>query len=125
MLRFRAQSKALLVLLCIFVVMMRVSGAHMHLCFDGSEPPATLHMDNDQGLHHTNDRSHSDADVSLDDTLVKKFDLGFDSQVLLATLFLLIAIVPLVTLSRIRFDLLPHLHSQRAFIRPPLRGPPL
>lgn len=122
----RAHSKVLLTLLCVLLVVMRVSGAHLHLCLDGSEPPATLHME-DAGIHHDdhNNQSHSDVDVSLSaDTLVKKLDLSFDSPLLL-TLFLLASIVFLSTVPRIRFDFFPHLHSQRAFIRPPLRGPPL
>lgn len=126
MLRLGTQSKALLLLLCIFMVTMRVGGAHLHLCFDGSEPPTTLHMANDIGFHHPNDRSHSDVDVSVaDDTLVKKADLSFDSPTLIAALFLVASFLPFVAASRPRFDSFLPVFAHRAHLRPLLRGPPL
>lgn len=125
MFRGHAQSKFFIALLCIFVVMMRVGGAHVHFCFDGSEPPATVHMDSDEGLHHADEGAHTDLDVSLSgDTLIKKFDLNLQSLLLLAAAILLINFAAALSISRVRFDSLPRLLSQFAFQRPPLRGPP-
>lgn len=48
----------------------QVSGAHLHLCFDGQEPPVQLHVLDDAGEdHHDSDLSqpHTDEDVALND----------------------------------------------------------
>jgi hypothetical protein len=127
MIQLRTPSKLLLALLCMLLVVMRVSGAHMHLCLDGSEPPTTLHMDHGADEHHQGDHDgqlHSDVDVSLSsDTLVKSLSSHDDAPVLLTLIFVFGAAF-LARLCGIYFDSLPPLHSQFAFIRPPLRGPP-
>jgi hypothetical protein len=123
--RFRTSSIGLLTLLCILLVATRMSGVHMHFCLDGSEPPTTLHME-DAGIHHDDhdDQNHSDIDVSLSsDTLVKSLGSHYDAPLLLTLIFVFGAAV-LTKLCRIHLDSLPPLHSQFAFIRPPLRGPP-
>ncbi|MBC7982261.1 MAG: hypothetical protein H7Y02_00245, partial [Candidatus Obscuribacterales bacterium] len=133
MLCLSGQSKGLLVLLCILVVMMRVGGAHVHFCFDGSEPPASLHLDGDGGLHHLDDHhdgssahdavagvQHSDLDVNLvTDVLLKKTG-GLDSLVLLFTFALTLFLFPLIRRLLPSATLLPA-SSRRAHLRPPLR----
>jgi hypothetical protein len=40
--------------------------SHVHYCFDGSEPPATVHLV-DSAAHHHDAPGHSDDDVEHDD----------------------------------------------------------
>ena len=121
------QSKVLFTILCIFAVMLRISGAHLHLCFDGSEPPATMHIVDDEGLHHINDKAHSDLDVSaVGSTLVKQLDSGFDLPLLIAAFFVIFCVRnSALEFSRTRFDYLLPVTAHRAHLRPLLRGPPL
>ena len=41
--------------------------AHVHLCFDGQEAPAAIHLDDDTGhlLEHAAGSQHDDVDVDL------------------------------------------------------------
>jgi hypothetical protein len=61
-------------LLCIVLLAVRMSGAHLHLCFDGAEPPFAIHAgdiaghDDFLGDHGFSDHSfhnHSFSDHSL------------------------------------------------------------
>jgi hypothetical protein len=125
----RSSNKRRLVvaLVCVALVAMRIGGAHLHLCLDGSEPPITLHM-SDSGLHHTDEPAgitHSDQEVLIGaDALVKKSFSDFELP-LIAFAFVLL----LFMFARTR-DLLPdffappRLSPARAHLRPPLRGPP-
>jgi hypothetical protein len=132
MLRLSAQSKILLTLLCILVVALRVSGAHLHLCLDGSEPPAAMHFDGDAGLHHLGENSHaadavhSDRDVDLiADALIKKSDTGFDLLFLLAAFAVFLRFLPSVLRLLPPVELLLPATAHRAHLRPLVRGPPL
>src|SRR5690349_13843461 len=74
--RLGTYTRTLLILLCIGLVIMRVGGAHLHYCFDGSEPPVTLHVES-HGAHHSDPgvsaSGHADMDVALGvDALIKK-----------------------------------------------------
>ena len=121
------ESKVLFTLLCIFVVMLRISGAHLHLCFDGGEAPAAMHITDDEGLHHANDKTHSDLDVSaVGDALVKHLDSGFNLPLLIATFFIVFCVRnPVLQISRTRINYLLPVAAHRAHLRPLLRGPPL
>ena len=130
MLRLRSQSRALLILLCIGIVMMRVGGAHLHYCFDGSEPPVGLHIDGHAGGHHVNgDESaseHADMDVKTGvDALIKKNPTPFDVLGLIAMRNALGRLSPRMQVVAHSFDLVLPFSAQRAHFRPPLRGPPL
>jgi hypothetical protein len=48
--------------------------AHVHLCFDGQEPPATIHGSHDSGVAHHGDEqgNHDDLDIDLRDEGVAK-----------------------------------------------------
>jgi len=125
-----AQSKFLLSLMCIVVVAIRLSGAHLHLCFDGSEPPAAMHFDGDAGLHHlgtgehADEAEHADKDVNLiADALVKKTGV-FDLLVVLVALALFLKFLPFVSRLLPQADLLLPVNSHRSHLRPLLRGPP-
>ena len=61
------------VLVCLAVAAMPPSWAHLHLCFDGGEPPSSMHMAHDAPHHDDDTSSHRDVDVKVaGDALVKK-----------------------------------------------------
>src|SRR3546814_18618986 len=84
----------LLTLLCVSVLVARVSGAHMHFCLDGSEPRASLHVMDGFDMRHDAgmDAPHHDVDILLgEQTLSKSGQLSVDLPLLLiATLCLLL-----------------------------------
>lgn len=124
--RDRAPPKAwLLTLICAALLFARLGGAHVHLCLDGSEPPASLHV-TDSGHHadHHDGQTHDDRDVSLlGDALTKSGKSGFDLPFVLAALWL--ATVLFARLRITAADSPPPYASPPRFHRPPLRGPPL
>lgn len=118
----------LLTLFCVVLLMVRVDGAHLHLCFDGKEPPASFHLA-DFGFHYGKtpgvDASDQDADVALaGEALAKQDKSSFDLPLVLLAALLLWALLqaprrfasPLTT---------PVVSTTPPFLRPPLRGPPL
>jgi hypothetical protein len=122
----------MIALVCVAVLVLRIGGAHLHLCFDGSEPPVAMHL-GDSGVHHADEAAglesgsneHADRDIGIGaDALVKK-PTGSIEIPLLAVLFGLL----LFYVAR-RRDVLPVylppflLTPARAHLRPPLRGPP-
>jgi hypothetical protein len=118
--------------LCLALLMLRVSGPHLHLCFDGTEPPVSYHlMDSglvDSDAHHGEHAGAGDAHTDQDmpvakDVLVKK--PAADSTALLALVFaLLLFLIAPVRESRPVFAGAA-LHSRSfPWLRPPLRGPP-
>jgi len=122
----------MLILLCVLVVTMRIGGAHLHLCLDGSEPPATLHLENDGGVHHAHESTadaggivHQDLDVALaNDALVKKPGLDADLPELVVVTILLLYLLRQVLGSLFPADLRVLVTAHRAHLRPLLRGPP-
>jgi len=114
-------------IIAIAVLAMPVNGAHLHLCFDGGEPPATVHSLED-GAHHEEsgaDIVHRDVDVSIaSSALAKKFDHSLDLPGLLATALVVLrvpvagAVVPVPDRSAV---LVPDPEPR---LLPPLRGPP-
>lgn len=99
-------------------------GAYAHLCFDGQEPPLSMHLQlqhMDEAEHHP-DEVHQDLDVEFLQSVIaklSKIDLGL---VLLAVLTLLLAPrQQRIITTRYRF-LLPH---KTPHTWPPLRAPPL
>jgi hypothetical protein len=121
----------LLTLMCVVLLLGPVGGAHLHLCFDGKEPPASFHLF-DLGLHHSKpghsepgmNAPHEDSDVAVSDNLLSKGKFEWTP-----TLALLAATL-LLSLLRTPQRFIP-LFTARAtppaplFLRPPLRGPPL
>jgi hypothetical protein len=114
-------------IIAIAIVAMPVNGAHLHLCFDGGEPPATVHS-MDDGAHHEEsgaDVVHRDVDVSIaSSALAKKFDQSLHLPGLIATALFVLrvpvtgAVVPLPDRSAV---LVPEPELR---LLPPLRGPP-
>jgi hypothetical protein len=103
----------------------RASDAHLHLCFDGQEPRSSLHVSG-HAVHHAPEHSdeHVDADISLTATMAAKV-AKIDSDDVGAPP----AYVPTPLLVSFQAAALPIYRSGitptlRAFLRPPLRGPP-
>ncbi|MGK2942352.1 MAG: hypothetical protein ACSLFJ_11840 [Immundisolibacter sp.] len=115
----------LLTLVCVALLFVRLGGAHMHLCFDGGEPPASLHVtDASHHAEHHDGQDHVDRDVSLlGDALTKFGKSSLDQPLLLAAFWL---VVLLLARLRIRPAEPPRvaIYPPR-FCRPPPRGPPL
>jgi len=119
----------LLTLMCVMLLVARVDGAHWHLCFDGKEPPASLHLV-DMTPHHGTlpgaSAAHHDADVALSGDVVSKsakWSFGLDyTPALVAVAFLL------VLLHTAQGSSVPaygrYAPAAPYFLRPPLRGPP-
>ncbi len=131
MLRLGRRSKIFLSLVCILVVGMRITGAHLHLCFDGSEPPASVHFGNDRGLHHLLGEhedatvEHADVDVNLvSDALFKSSSTSFDLLDLFGALAWLLGCFVFVRQAVFLFESFVPIDTTRAYLRPPLRGPP-
>lgn len=130
MLRLRPKFKTLLILLCIGIVMMRIGGAHLHYCFDGNEPPVSLHIDGHAGSHHMDSGispgGHEDLDVSVGvDALIKKVPTLLDLLGVIAALVFFLHLLPRIRSVVPSVDTVLSVSAPRAYLRPPLRGPPL
>lgn len=104
----------------------RLSDAHLHLCFDGSEPPAAVHMA-DGAVHddaHHRESRHIDQDVSLYDTLLAKKDDSSADLAAVSTRPLLLLYVPVLLAERARSALSLAIPPPPFRSRPPPRGPP-
>lgn len=119
----------ILPLLCATLLVGRVAGAHLHLCFDGMEPAKEFHVA-DLGLHHSEESAgagapHQDTDVAaIGDLIGKPAKPLFDLPLFLLTF------LSLWLLLQPRSSLAPALRPRFTpasffFLRPPLRGPPL
>jgi hypothetical protein len=126
MTRSRTRMHAWMWLAVIAFTATRLSGVHLHLCFDGSEPPAAVHMV-DGAVHddaHHRETRHVDQDVSVFDALLAKKD---DSSGQLAAVSpgpLLLLYIPVLLTQRARAVLSLAIPPPPLRLRPPLRGPP-
>jgi len=125
----RQNARILLTLFCILAVTLRVSGAHLHYCLDGSEPPMTVHFGDDLGLHHVgaaqSSAKHTDIDVSLTtEALVKKSTFDGDLTALLAIFVCLSFLLLQLRQSPVAFHPPLPVRARSPHLRPPLRGPP-
>src|SRR5262249_3866514 len=120
-------ARVLLILACACLILARVTGTHLHLCFDGNEPLSSIHLvdDGNADLHLGANSPHADLDVSLvGNVLVKQDTVGADLLPIL-----LAAVIALVLLQR-PAAWLPYAHrnvstpSSAFELRPPPRGPP-
>ncbi len=82
--RPRHANSRLLAVLCALLLLVRVDGAHLHLCLDGAEPPLSLHAV-DMQLHHEGEVAsvpHFDVDLPFPgDASPRSLDTG-DAPVL-------------------------------------------
>ncbi len=97
-------------------------GAHGHFCFDGQEPPVSVHMHmlGDHPEHHA-DEEHQDADVDLLQSAIAKLTKLDQGLMLLAVVALLLVLQPKSALVS-RYS--PVIPTRIPFTRPPLRAPP-
>jgi len=121
-------ARALFALLALAIIAMPLSGAHLHLCFDGSEPPTTFHAVEDSGADHAPaiNGTHNDRDVSLQgQALAKKQDRSVDLPSLLTATFLFVRL-PISAPSPVSDeDVASPVSLRVAHLLPPLRGPPV
>lgn len=114
----------------LLLITVRSADAHVHLCLDGQEPPAALHVA-DGGVHHAGaetqqahqDQAHQDKDVkySVDGTF-KKADAN--DVWFIATVWSLVASLPARTAEPPQYAEATPCPSDPFHLRPPLRGPP-
>jgi len=103
----------------------RLTGAHLHLCLDGSEPPAQLHVsDSAEVGHHIDDaQSHDDVDVdALGSVLAKVAKLDLPAITLTAWCLALLFVVVMRQPASVAVRRSPHRPSR--YLRPLLRAPP-
>ena len=114
-----------ILLLCVTLLVTRVAGNHLHLCFDGSEPPVSFHTLGVDALHVDEDLEHNDQDISLPNATLAKVASFLIDSALIATL--LLCIVQLLRPQSIRPASIERYveHSILHLLLPPLRGPPL
>jgi hypothetical protein len=125
----------ILATLCLSLLILRISGAHLHLCFDGSEPPLSYHVA-DSGIHHvdgpghgtahehSHEQSHDDRDLDVgQDLLLKKLANKDVTLALIAFALLLFLLSRSPAVAHTPYHAPPP-GRPRAYLRPPLRGPP-
>ncbi len=100
------------------------AGVHGHYCFDGQEPPISIHLDNiDTHEEHDADSAHVDMDIDLSQSVVAKL-LKFDATLAL----LLVAVFVFLVSPRAAFfsPVSQTAHPRRIIgLRPPPRAPPV
>ncbi len=124
----------LTVFICIALLWARLSGAHLHICLDGQEPPASIETElryssgSPDGPLVSVHESTNDLEIDLlgglfgADTVKGKLSLPLLAMTI--TTFVVLLLVPLESLvlpSTRRRDFLPK-HPPR--FSPPLCGPP-
>jgi hypothetical protein len=128
MLRCRSFLQIWIALISLAVMAMPVSGAHLHLCFDGGEPPATFHPVEDGSAHEdpTAGGAHNDKDVSLQGVaLAKKQDGALDVPAALMVAALVIRMPVTVAIPAFDTDVTTPIPLRVARLLPPLRAPPV
>ena len=116
-------------LISLAVMAMPVSGAHLHLCFDGGEPPATFHAVEDGSAHDDEAATgaHNDKDVSFqqDVALAKKQHSTLDLPAALAVASFVLRLPIAAPAPAFDTDVAspPPLRVSR--VLPPLRAPPV
>ncbi|MBB6094969.1 hypothetical protein HNQ60_003856 [Povalibacter uvarum] len=122
----RSKFAALIWLLAIALLPVRMANAHLHMCLDGQEPRAALHV-TDVPMHDgTEDESgHNDRDVKLSAALsITKANTLDDTPLPLLETYVLAIVLPVErSVAPPVFVQIPDLTP--AFdLRPPSRGPP-
>jgi hypothetical protein len=103
-----------------------LAGAHLHLCFDGLEAPATLHHLADGGDHldhHGPEGGHSDPDVEFDTSLTRAPQNGADAPAISARVASASAGVRSTSFLR-PANAGSSVRTAPRFRQPPLRAPP-
>jgi hypothetical protein len=126
--RSRPLLRLLIALISLAVMAMPVSGAHLHLCFDGGEPRTSFHPVEDGSAHEDPHATgtHNDKDVSLQDVaLAKKQDRALDLPTALTIAALVIRVPVTVPVPAFDTDVTTPVPLRIARVLPPLRAPPV
>jgi hypothetical protein len=122
--RISSIHKAFVLFSLLLWLMSSWTGVHGHFCFDGQEPPVSLHVDVIGHQTHELSESHQDIDQDAAQSALVKH-LKFDPlllPVLLAAIYVLLAVH---TTQLFFFHLVvQHPRCCNGF-RPPLRAPPV
>ena len=127
----------LIALFTVAFLVARLTGAHLHLCLDGSEPLAQLHVSDTAETDHyhlidhhgvaseaVHSGTHDDVDVdALGSLLAKVFKVDLSTAALLALCFAFLRIA-VRRLPAPEFVRQPERPPPR-YLRPLLRGPPV
>jgi hypothetical protein len=107
----------------LFWLFASASGMHGHYCFDGIEPPVSVHFDLTSDDHDDHEHvGHNDFDNKSSQITALKV-VGVDLH-FLATLFLLAILWPIVRKQRFVISSTPSSWLSVTGLRPPLRAPP-
>lgn len=98
-------------------------GLHGHFCFDGQEPPVSVHMDLLSGHpdHEHGDETHIDADAELVESILFKLTKIDLPLLITALVYALLLIGPTRSFPR---TVLQPFTNKYFLLRPPLRAPP-
>jgi hypothetical protein len=121
-----ARSRSVLFALCTLLLCAQVTGAHLHLCFDGQEPPVQLHLLDTGEIHHDTGFSlpHSDEDIALSDgSSARAKPLHFDLPPALVAA-ITFDLRPAMAFATARRPALASHPAVRIELPPPARGPP-
>ena len=116
----RKQKTLLILLIWLFA---SLSGMHGHYCFDGQEPPVSVHFDL-MGSH-----DHADTDEDPRDFDSKSMSVTILKLLSLNLLFIAAALLLLIIWPVVRGQNSPYFNSPSTWLtvtglRPPLRAPP-
>lgn len=117
--------KAVLHTAALILVLALVGNINSHYCFDGQEPPVTVHFENINGHpgHESQDQKHSDVDREvLSDILLTKLPDQDQPLFLSALLFLFVFVAP--SRQQTSPDNVSPYWQIPTSLRPPLRAPP-
>lgn len=105
----------------LFWLFASASGMHGHYCYDGMEPPVSVHFDLLSGHNDDDNVGHKDIDSKpqLSALKVTILDLPF-----LAALFILVIIWPFIRGQKFALSKTPSSWLTVTGLRPPPRAPP-
>jgi|SRR5687767_3476878 hypothetical protein len=125
--RLSSSARFVLWAMVLAVLTVRASDTHLHLCFDGQEPPRTVHSA-DASLHddeHHLGETHADEDFDpFVGVLLKNSGTDSDVALPLAVAAMVLLLPPASDILPPAFDPLPPTTAPPFYLRPPLRGPP-
>lgn len=122
----RSKFAALIWLLAIALLPVRIANAHLHMCLDGQEQRAALHV-MDAPTHDGTDTEsgHKDRDVTLSATLsVTKANTLDDAPLPLLDAYVLALLLPVEQASVPSISVQIPALTPAFDLRPPSRGPP-
>lgn len=126
LIRASVWARACLTLFCVAILVTRVSGAHLHLCFDGSEPPQSVQLSGPSSDDEKSEAGNTRHDLDVrfvDEAPGKKLDGGLQHPLLLSIALMLF--MPRSGGISITSDrALPRAAIPTFWLRPPLRAPP-